>query len=148
MVIATGTIALQEQLLLKDIPDLLEACDWDYQVALVKGRGRYVCNLRLEQCLDAIKSKEAGLFLFEDELQFNPNDQSEDLFQELSESLRMEVGMVIETLGIVALRCRLASINRRSSPVFRSALQVCRPVSFFKAVVSLRKPTVLSPITI
>ncbi|MGB1327697.1 MAG: ATP-dependent DNA helicase DinG [Porticoccaceae bacterium] len=87
VVIATGTVALQEQLLLKDIPDLLEACDWDYQVALVKGRGRYICNLRLEQCLDAIKSKEAGLFLFEDELQFNPNDQSEDLYIELSESL-------------------------------------------------------------
>ena len=87
VVIATGTIALQEQLLLKDIPDLLEACDWDYKVALVKGRGRYICNLRLEQCLDAIKSKEAGLFLFEDELQFNPNDQSEDLYIELSESL-------------------------------------------------------------
>jgi ATP-dependent DNA helicase DinG len=87
VVIATGTIALQEQLLLKDIPDLLAACDWDYQVALVKGRGRYICNLRLEQCLDAIKSKEAGLFLFEDELQFNPNDQSEDLYKELSESL-------------------------------------------------------------
>jgi ATP-dependent DNA helicase DinG len=87
VVIATGTIALQEQLILKDIPDLLEACDWDHQVALVKGRGRYICNLRLEQCLDAIKSKEAGLFLFEDELQFNPNGQSEELFQELSESL-------------------------------------------------------------
>lgn len=87
VVIATGTIALQEQLLLKDIPDLLEACDWDCQVALIKGRGRYICNLRLEQCLDAIKSKEAGLFLFEDELQFNPNDQSEDLYKELSESL-------------------------------------------------------------
>jgi len=87
VVIATGTIALQEQLILKDIPDLLKACDWDYQVALVKGRGRYICNLRLEQCLDAIKSKEAGLFLFEDELQFNPNAQSEALYQELSESL-------------------------------------------------------------
>mgnify|MGYP001204954206 FL=1 len=87
VVIATGTIALQEQLILKDIPVLLDACGWDHQVALVKGRGRYICNLRLEQCLDAIKSKEAGLFLFEDELQFNPNDKSEDLFQELSESL-------------------------------------------------------------
>lgn len=86
VVIATGTIALQEQLILKDIPDLLEACDWDHQVVLAKGRGRYVCNMRLEQCLDAIKSKEAGLFLFEDELPFNPNGQSEALFQELSES--------------------------------------------------------------
>ena len=87
VVVATGTIALQEQLILKDIPDLLEACDWDYQVALVKGRGRYVCNMRLEQCLDAIKSKEAGLFLFEDEMPFNPNAQSEALYQELSTAL-------------------------------------------------------------
>jgi ATP-dependent DNA helicase DinG len=87
VVVATGTIALQEQLILKDIPDLLEACGWDHQVALVKGRGRYVCNMRLEQCLDAIKSKEAGLFLFEDEMLFNPNAQSEALYQELSESL-------------------------------------------------------------
>ena len=87
VVVATGTIALQEQLILKDIPDLLEACDWDHQVALVKGRGRYICNMRLEQCLDAIKSKEAGLFLFEDEMPFNPNAQSEALYQELSESL-------------------------------------------------------------
>ncbi|MDB2649356.1 ATP-dependent DNA helicase DinG [Porticoccaceae bacterium] len=87
VVVATGTIALQEQLILKDIPDLLDACGWDHQVALVKGRGRYVCNMRLEQCLDAIKSKEAGLFLFEDEMPFNPNAQSEALYQELSESL-------------------------------------------------------------
>lgn len=87
VVVATGTIALQEQLIIKDIPDLLEACGWDHQVALVKGRGRYVCNMRLEQCLDAIKSKEAGLFLFEDEMPFNPNAQSEVLYQELSESL-------------------------------------------------------------
>jgi ATP-dependent DNA helicase DinG len=87
VVVATGTIALQEQLILKDIPDLLDACDWDYQVALVKGRGRYVCNMRLEQCLDAIKSKEAGLFLFEDEMPFNPNAQSEALYQELSAAL-------------------------------------------------------------
>lgn len=87
VVVATGTIALQEQLILKDIPDLLESCGWDHQIALVKGRGRYICNLRLEQCLDAIKSKEAGLFLFEDELQFNPNDQTEGLYQSLAESL-------------------------------------------------------------
>ena len=87
LVVATGTIALQEQLILKDIPDLLQACDWDHQVVLVKGRGRYICNLRLEQCLDAIKSKEAGLFLFEDELQFSPNEDTEALYRELSESL-------------------------------------------------------------
>lgn len=87
VVVATGTIALQEQLLHKDLPELLEACDWDYRCTLVKGRGRYVCNLRLEQCLTSIKSKDAGLFLFEDELAFNPNKQTEELYKELSLAL-------------------------------------------------------------
>lgn len=87
VVVATGTVALQEQLLHKDLPDLQQACDWDYRVALVKGRGRYVCNLRLEQCTEAINSKEEGLFLFEDELQFSPSEQTQALYKELSSAL-------------------------------------------------------------
>ena len=87
VVVATGTIALQEQLIHKDLPELLESCGWDYSCALVKGRGRYACNLRMEQCLDAVKSKDAGLFLFEDEQQFNPNAATENLFKEMSASL-------------------------------------------------------------
>ena len=87
VVVATGTIALQEQLIHKDLPELLEACGWDHSCALVKGRGRYACNLKMEQCLDAIKSKEAGLFLFEDEVAFNPNQQTEDLYKEMSDAL-------------------------------------------------------------
>ena len=31
VVVATGTVALQEQLLHKDLPDLQQACDWDYR---------------------------------------------------------------------------------------------------------------------
>ena len=87
VVVSTGTIALQEQLIHKDIPELLEACDWDYSCALVKGRGRYACNLRMEQCLDSIRAKDAGLILFEDEQQFNPNAQTETLFREMSDAL-------------------------------------------------------------
>ena len=87
VVVATGTIALQEQLIHKDLPELLESCGWDFSCALVKGRGRYACNLRLEQCLDSVKSKEAGLFLFEDEQQFNPNAATESLFKEMSTAL-------------------------------------------------------------
>ena len=87
VVVATGTIALQEQLIHKDLPELLESCGWDHSCALVKGRGRYACNLKMEQCLDAIKSKEAGLFLFEDEVAFNPNQHTEGLYKEMSEAL-------------------------------------------------------------
>ena len=87
VIVATGTVALQEQLIHKDLPDLQQACDWDYTVALVKGRGRYACNLRLEQCIEAINSKDAGLFLFDDELHFDPSENTEVLYKELSTAL-------------------------------------------------------------
>ncbi|MDG1311403.1 MAG: ATP-dependent DNA helicase DinG [Porticoccaceae bacterium] len=87
VVVATGTIALQEQLIHKDLPELLESCGWDYSCALVKGRGRYACNLRMEQIIDSVKSKDAGLFLFEDEQQFNPNAETEELYREMALAL-------------------------------------------------------------
>lgn len=48
-VISTGTIALQEQLLQKDIPFVLEAAGLEVSVALAKGRGNYACLRRLEE---------------------------------------------------------------------------------------------------
>jgi ATP-dependent DNA helicase DinG len=48
VVVATRTIALQEQLVERDIPLLLEALDLDLDVALAKGRGNYICRRRLE----------------------------------------------------------------------------------------------------
>ena len=87
LVVATGTIALQEQLIHKDLPELMESCGWDFSCALVKGRGRYACNLRMEQIIDSVKSKDAGLFLFEDEQQFNPNVETEELYREMALAL-------------------------------------------------------------
>ena len=84
VVVATGTVALQEQLINKDLPDLLKACEWDYRCALVKGRGRYVCQLRMQQCIDAIDAKESGIYLFEDEQLFKPDKNTEKLYRELS----------------------------------------------------------------
>ncbi len=46
-VIATNTIALQEQLLQKDIPFLLETLDLDLKAVLVKGMQNYVCLRKL-----------------------------------------------------------------------------------------------------
>jgi ATP-dependent DNA helicase DinG len=49
LLIATATIALQEQLVERDIPLYLKLNGSDAKVALAKGRGRYVCprNLRM-----------------------------------------------------------------------------------------------------
>src|SRR5690606_17456224 len=68
VVVATGTVSLQSQLVDKDIPELLAATGWHYRFALAKGRGRYLCNIKLEQCLDAAGARDAGMFLFEDEI--------------------------------------------------------------------------------
>ena len=45
--ISTSTIALQEQLMGKDIPLLAEALPFEVRAALVKGRGNYICLRRL-----------------------------------------------------------------------------------------------------
>ena len=87
LVVATGTISLQEQLLDKDLPELVKTTGWAIDYTLIKGRGRYVCNLRLAQCLDAVHSKQAGLFLYEDELPFVPGKATELLYRELADAL-------------------------------------------------------------
>lgn len=50
-VISTHTIALQEQLLLKDIPSLIALLEADVSVVLVKGMGNYVCQRKLQEQL-------------------------------------------------------------------------------------------------
>jgi len=49
IVISTHTIALQEQLINKDIPLLKSCTDIDFSAVLVKGRSNYLCWRRLEQ---------------------------------------------------------------------------------------------------
>ena len=61
VVVATRTIALQEQLVSKDIPLLLDVLGMrDMKVALAKGRGNYVCRRRTEM------AHEESRGLFED----------------------------------------------------------------------------------
>ncbi len=49
LLIATATVALQEQLVQRDIPQYLTLCGVEAKVALAKGRQRYLCprNLRM-----------------------------------------------------------------------------------------------------
>lgn len=47
VVISTNTINLQDQLYLKDIPDLQRVLDLEFRAALLKGRSNYLCRRRL-----------------------------------------------------------------------------------------------------
>ncbi len=49
VVISTATVALQEQLIAKDLPALSAALPQPFAFALAKGRARYVCRLKLDQ---------------------------------------------------------------------------------------------------
>ena len=53
VLVSTATVALQEQLMQKDLPALAETLsagpDQPLCFALAKGRGRYICKLKLEQ---------------------------------------------------------------------------------------------------
>lgn len=48
LVVSTSTVALQEQVLRKDLPDLAAALEIPATMALLKGRGRYLCPVKLD----------------------------------------------------------------------------------------------------
>jgi ATP-dependent DNA helicase DinG len=65
VIISTATVALQEQLIAKDLPALASALPQPFSFALAKGRGRYVCRLKLDQ-LSGGDAASADLFESDD----------------------------------------------------------------------------------
>jgi len=64
VVISSATVALQEQVVLRDLPDLKERSGLKFSFTLAKGRGRYVCLKRLD---DLLKYADASFIpLFEE----------------------------------------------------------------------------------
>ena len=51
LVISTATVALQEQVALRDLPDLKRHAGLDFSFTIAKGRSRYVCLKRLDDRL-------------------------------------------------------------------------------------------------
>jgi ATP-dependent DNA helicase DinG len=51
VVISTATIALQEQIVHKDLPDVKRNTDLSFNFTLAKGRGRYLCLSKLDRLL-------------------------------------------------------------------------------------------------
>ncbi|MFN2330615.1 MAG: ATP-dependent DNA helicase DinG [Halomonas sp.] len=81
LVVATATVALQEQVLHQDLPSLKAHSGIDFSYALAKGRGRYICVARLDQTLDGTEGNPT-YSLFERELASGGDD-----FQALAQSL-------------------------------------------------------------
>ena len=74
VLISTATVALQEQLMTKDLPALaLAMADTPFIYALAKGRGRYVCKLKLDRLATSGGAGAMGDDLFEDDLPASPS---------------------------------------------------------------------------
>ena len=75
LVISTATVALQEQLMFQDLPDIARHSGLEFSVVLAKGRRRYVCLARLDQALNQAPSSQT-IPLYPDEYHWNQEDDS------------------------------------------------------------------------
>ncbi|MEE3214514.1 MAG: DEAD/DEAH box helicase, partial [Pseudomonadota bacterium] len=78
LVLATATVALQEQVLHQDLPSLKAHSGLSFDFALAKGRGRYVCVAKLDAAMDGVEDNPT-LSLFEQSLDSASGDDFKDL---------------------------------------------------------------------
>ncbi len=85
VVISTATVALQEQILLRDLPDIQRHSGLSFRFALAKGRGRYLCLSKLDQNLHA---DETQPFIFDTEEPAYINDnQVVKMYESMAQAL-------------------------------------------------------------
>jgi len=60
--ISTATVALQEQLLNKDLPMFRQYSGLNFDYAVIKGRGRYICASKLELAADSHASQDQAVW--------------------------------------------------------------------------------------
>ena len=68
LVVATATIALQEQFVNKDLPDIRRHTGLDFSFVLAKGRRRYVCLSKLDRVFGQGQAADSVLSLYPDEV--------------------------------------------------------------------------------
>ncbi len=85
LVIATGTVALQEQIVFKDLPEIQRHSGLSFTFALAKGRGRYVCLSKLDNLLQQGQSLQDHLDMFGIEVTVDENNI--ELYESLLDAL-------------------------------------------------------------
>jgi len=87
VVISTATVALQEQIIHKDLPDLISNSDLEIRFTLAKGRGRYVCLSQLDLLLQDNASLSAMEELFGEVMERPSGDHDRALYQRMLERI-------------------------------------------------------------
>ncbi|HCL52356.1 MAG TPA: ATP-dependent DNA helicase DinG, partial [Pseudomonas sp.] len=88
LVIATATVALQEQIVFKDLPDLMRNSGLNFSFALAKGRGRYLCLSKLDILVQEGHAQTSQAQLLEEEgFRIDVDERSLKLFNSMIEKL-------------------------------------------------------------
>jgi ATP-dependent DNA helicase DinG len=91
LVIATATVALQEQLAGRDLPDLQAGSGLDFDFAVAKGRRRYLCLSQLDRLLAGApgnpESAGGNPGLYPDEAFLAPDSQAATLYQSMLDAM-------------------------------------------------------------
>lgn len=85
LVVSTATVALQEQIVHKDLPDVKRHSGLNFSFALAKGRGRYLCLSKLDRLLSGVAEAE-GKALYEDEYP-QVDEQSLTIYQSMMDAM-------------------------------------------------------------
>jgi ATP-dependent DNA helicase DinG len=76
LVVSTATVALQEQFVHKDLPDIQRHSGLQFDYVLAKGRRRYVCLSRLDGAMSAGDQGELAMPLYPDEVAAAPSAEA------------------------------------------------------------------------
>lgn len=87
LVISTATVALQEQIVFSDLPDIRKHTGLDFSFALAKGRRRYLCLSKLDLVLQPADSLSRDLFLYQDEPAVTGDEANRALYERLLDQL-------------------------------------------------------------
>jgi ATP-dependent DNA helicase DinG len=83
LIVSSANVALQEQLLLKDLPETQKYCALDFEYTLVKGRSRYVCIRNLIGLVEDNAGADANL-LFDEPHGVHQLKEMKDLLDDYS----------------------------------------------------------------
>lgn len=87
LVISTATVTLQEQIISKDLPDVILKTGLKFSFTLAKGRGRYVCLSKLDRLLQEEQSMASLMDMFAGEGASEAQDETAmKLYHEMLES--------------------------------------------------------------
>ncbi|MBN7798297.1 ATP-dependent DNA helicase DinG [Parahaliea mediterranea] len=87
LVVATATVALQEQFVNKDLPDIKRHSGLDFSYALAKGRRRYVCLSKLDRQLAQGQGESGVLPLYPDEFELPQSAEALPIYTAMLDAL-------------------------------------------------------------